>query len=104
VGEGRYIAETCPEVALAGPEAPRSLESRIDALVPQPNLFCAFRLRGVFRIVKTRSVPAQHKPYPPLAEVTRTQPVFTLSDVRGTAEYRRDAALVCVKRVMEGLA
>ncbi|OQB96225.1 MAG: Alpha-acetolactate decarboxylase precursor [Verrucomicrobia bacterium ADurb.Bin122] len=31
-----------------------------------------------------RSVPAQQKPYPALAEVAKTQPVFELSNVTGT--------------------
>lgn len=34
--------------------------------------------------MKTRSVPPQQKPYPPLAEVAKTQPVFHLENVRGT--------------------
>jgi acetolactate decarboxylase len=70
--------------ALQAPMDKTNLEARIDALVPQPNLFCAFRVHGVFRHVQTRSVPAQHKPYPPLADVTRTQPVFSLTNVCGT--------------------
>ncbi len=62
----------------------KGLEARIDTLVPQPNRFCAFRVRGVFSRVQTRSVPAQHKPYPPLADVTKTQPVFSFTNVCGT--------------------
>jgi len=61
----------------------KALESRIDALAPQPNRFCAFIVRGHFRHVRARSVPAQKKPYPPLAEVTKHQPVFRLSNVSG---------------------
>lgn len=61
-----------------------ALEKRIDALVPEPNRFCAFKVRGTFDHVKARSVPAQQKPYPPLVEVTRNQPVFNLSNVQGT--------------------
>ena len=62
----------------------KGLEARIDSLVPQTNRFCAFMLRGTFHEVRVRSVPAQMKPYRPLVEVTATQPVFTLKDVRGT--------------------
>lgn len=61
-----------------------ALEKQIDALVPQSNRFCAFVIHGDFKRVKVRSVPAQKKPYPPLAEVTKSQPVFELSNVRGT--------------------
>ncbi len=59
------------------------LEAAIDALAPHPNRFCAFHLSGEFARVRVRSVPAQTKPYPPLAEVTKTQPVFDLENVRG---------------------
>ncbi len=34
--------------------------------------------------MKTRSVPGQEKPYPPLAKVTKHQPVFEFEDVEGT--------------------
>lgn len=62
----------------------KGLEARIDALAPEPNKFVAFALHGTFKQIKTRSVPAQKKPYPPLAEVTKTQPVFSLLKVTGT--------------------
>ena len=69
--------------AIKNPIDMKALEARIDALVPQPNRFCAFIARGEFNRVKVRSVPAQGKPYPPLAAVTKNQPVFNLSKVRG---------------------
>jgi acetolactate decarboxylase len=34
--------------------------------------------------VKTRSVPRQHKPYPPLVEAVKYQPTFEFHDVRGS--------------------
>lgn len=80
--------------AIRTPTDMKALEARIDALVPQHNRFCAFRIRGNFRYVKTRSVPAQKKPYPPLAEVTRTQRVFALSNVRGVVIGFRSPAFV----------
>jgi acetolactate decarboxylase len=55
-----------------------------DTMLPTPNVFYAIKIVGTFRIVKTRSVPAQVKPYKPLAEVVKTQPVFTLKDAQGT--------------------
>ncbi len=61
-----------------------ALEAAIDAVVPEPNRFCAFRLHGTFERVRTRSVPAQHKPYRPLAEIAKEQPEFDLLAVRGT--------------------
>jgi acetolactate decarboxylase len=45
---------------------------------------CAVRVDGRFEYVKTRSVPRQHKPYPPLVEVVKDQPTFELHDVSGS--------------------
>lgn len=56
----------------------------IDGLAPNQNIFVAVLIRGEFTSVHTRSVPAQEKPYRPLAEVTRSQPEFHLKNVRGT--------------------
>ena len=61
-----------------------TLKRIIDREAPNMNLFCAVKVTGTFAAVKTRSVPAQHKPYPPLVEVTRHQSVFDLTDVTGT--------------------
>ncbi|HEY3276561.1 MAG TPA: acetolactate decarboxylase [Syntrophorhabdaceae bacterium] len=55
-----------------------------DRMLPTLNMFYAIKISGVFRIVKTRSVPAQEKPYKPLKEVVKTQPLFTLKNVKGT--------------------
>lgn len=52
-------------------------------MMPSPNLFYAFRVEGLFSLVKTRSVPKQLN-YRPLVEVTKDQPVFEFSDVEGT--------------------
>lgn len=48
-----------------------------------PNYFHAILIEGRFAHVRTRSVPAQHKPYRPLVEVVKEQPVFELEDVQG---------------------
>lgn len=60
------------------------LQEHINAAGLNSNLMHAIRARGIFASVKTRSVPAQSKPYPTLAEVARRQPVFTASNVTGT--------------------
>ena len=52
---------------------------------PTRNIFYAVKLKGTFKAVKTRSVPAQKKPYSPLAEIVKTQPVFEIKNVTGTA-------------------
>jgi acetolactate decarboxylase len=57
--------------------------SLIDASVPSANLFYAFRLEGRFKAMRTRSVPRQHKPFPPLVEVVKNQSVFDFQDVEG---------------------
>jgi acetolactate decarboxylase len=59
-------------------------QEQVNALATNRNALCAIRVRGKFRFVKTRSVPAQTKPYPPLVEVTRNQPVFDLVNQEGT--------------------
>ncbi len=51
---------------------------------PSRNIFYAVKMTGTFRSVKTRSVPSQTKPYRPLDEIARTQPVFEFKNVTGT--------------------
>ena len=57
--------------------------ARVDRIF-DAGVCCAVRVDGHFEFVKTRSVPRQHKPYPPLAEVVKSQPVFELYDVPGS--------------------
>ncbi len=61
-----------------------ALCARVDELSGDTSVCCAIRVDGRFAYVRTRSVPRQRKPYPPLAEVVKNQPVFELSDVRGS--------------------
>jgi len=56
----------------------------LDRLVGGESSCYAVRVDGVFEYVKTRSIPRQKKPYPPLAEVVRHQPTFELHDARGS--------------------
>ncbi|MDD5704743.1 MAG: acetolactate decarboxylase [Kiritimatiellae bacterium] len=72
----------------------QALQARIDAAVPQPNRFCALKLRGTFQRMRVRSVPAQQPPYRPLAEVTKSQPEFAFEDVRGVLVGFRSPAFV----------
>jgi acetolactate decarboxylase len=71
-----------------------SLAKAIDAAIPTNNIFYAIKLEGKFKAVKTRSVPAQTRPYRPLKEITATQPVFDLADVEGTIVGFRCPAFV----------
>ena len=60
------------------------LQEFLDGILPTGNIFYAIRIDGIFNYMKTRSVPAQKKPYPPLVEVTKHQPIFEFNDVEGT--------------------
>lgn len=66
----------------------------LDSLLPNLNLFYAVRIEGRFRVMKTRSVPQQVKPYPALAEVARHQPEFEFEDVEGVVVGYRSPAFV----------
>ena len=84
------FASVCPSAGLRSLALPvgamdmAAVQAAVDAAQPNMNLFEAVRVDGTFSYVKTRSVPAQQVPYPPLAEVTKTQPVFERKDVKGT--------------------
>lgn len=60
------------------------VQARIDAALPTANAFYAVRVTGAFEEVRTRSVGRQEKPYPELAEVVKTQALFTLKKTEGT--------------------
>lgn len=71
-------------LALDGPLDMAALTKALDQSLPSLNLFYAVRLDGEFDVVVARSVPAQEKPYPGLAQVVAKQSVFNLEKVRGT--------------------
>ena len=62
----------------------KELTKLIDASLPTKNIFYALKIEGRFTRVKTRSVPRQKRPYPPLAKVVKKQAVFNFKDVKGT--------------------
>jgi acetolactate decarboxylase len=70
--------------SLATPTDFETLGACLDRLVGDEPSCYAVRVDGRFDYVKTRSVPRQRKPYPPLAEVVKSQPTFELHDVRGS--------------------
>ena len=55
----------------------------IDTLCPNKNIFYAIQVWGTFPYMKTRSVPGQKKPYSPLVEVVKHQPIFEMKNVSG---------------------
>ena len=57
----------------------------VDGVIGGGAVCAAIRVDGSFEYVKkTRSVPRQRKPYPPLVEVVKDQPTFELHDVSGS--------------------
>lgn len=71
-------------LTLDRPHSRESFEALVDQLVGNPNLFAAMRFTGQFERVDTRTVFCQCKPYPPMLEVVKKQPTFTLDSVTGT--------------------
>jgi acetolactate decarboxylase len=69
---------------LTGPMDLATFCTRLDLLVGGETSCYAVRVDGRFEYVKTRSVPRQRRPYPPLAEVVEHQPTFELRDVSGS--------------------
>lgn len=60
------------------------LKAYMETLMPSRNLMYAIKIEGNFSYMKTRSVPAQEKPYPRLADITKSQPTFEFENVSGT--------------------
>ncbi len=60
------------------------VEKLVDREAPNPNQFCAIRIEGQFKTMRTRSVPAQKRPFPALKEIAAAQPVFDMENVSGT--------------------
>lgn len=62
----------------------KELEKYLDDLLPTPNIFYALKIEGIFEYIRTRSVPRQNKPYSPLVEAIKNQPIFEFHQVKGT--------------------
>ena len=60
------------------------LARQLDRHLPSRNAFYALRIDGTFPYIQTRSVPAQEKPYPRLAEAVENQSVFNFTNVTGS--------------------
>jgi acetolactate decarboxylase len=70
---------------LAAPTSFAALRTHLDETVAADATTChAVRVDGYFSYVKARSVPRQRKPYPPLVEAVKHQPIFEFHDVRGS--------------------
>ena len=75
-GDGEF---PCPQVASLA-----DLDARLDEALPQKNNFVAIRVDGRFASITLRSVHRQEPPYRPLAEVAKSQSVWTHEDLSGT--------------------
>ena len=71
-----------------------ALQKKIDKMAPNKNLFLAVRADGSFPTMKVRVIPRQNKPYPPLAEAAKVQPVYEYTNVAGTVIGFRCPAFV----------
>jgi len=60
------------------------LTAALAARLPDPSKMCAVRVDGRFGKLTVRSVPAQTKPWPPLAEAVAHQATYPLADEQGT--------------------
>ncbi|MEM7008537.1 MAG: acetolactate decarboxylase [Thermodesulfobacteriota bacterium] len=60
------------------------LQKYIKEALPLDNIFYALKVSGEFEYMKTRSVHAQHKPYPPISYAVETQSEFDLGSIKGT--------------------
>lgn len=58
-------------------------EARLASLMPSPNIFYAFRIEGMFGLIRARSVPKQES-YRPLVAAAGGQSTFEFRNVRGT--------------------
>jgi acetolactate decarboxylase len=71
-------------VTLNGTYNLTELQSLLDGSLATMNLFYGIKIDGTFDYVKTRSVPMQKKPYPPLSEAVKDQKIFEFHSVNGT--------------------
>jgi acetolactate decarboxylase len=75
-GDGEF---PCPQAASLA-----ALDARLDDALPQRNSFLAIRVDGRFASITLRSVHRQEPPYRPLAEVAKSQSVWTHAELVGT--------------------
>jgi acetolactate decarboxylase len=75
-----------PDFSLTIPEAVDydRLQELVSGRLPTKNIFYAVKVEGTFDEIRVRSVPRQQKPYPPLTDVVKDQPVYTFNNVKGT--------------------
>lgn len=60
------------------------LKEYIDDALAARNIFYAIKVSGEFEHLRTRSVHAQEKPYPPISEAIKDQSEFDFKNIKGT--------------------
>ncbi len=60
------------------------LQKKIDSIIPSVNYPYAVKVTGNIISATARSVPSQKPPYKPLVEVTKDQPTFPFTNIKGT--------------------
>jgi acetolactate decarboxylase len=71
-------------VHMAGFNNMSTLTAALDEKLPSKDMFFAIRIHSNFSYLKLRSVPAQVKPYLPLAEAIKNQSIFEHYNISGT--------------------
>ncbi|HQO36795.1 MAG TPA: acetolactate decarboxylase [bacterium] len=72
------------EIPIAPGKNYQQIQALLKETITAENIFQGIKIVGTFRYMKTRSVPGQTKPYPPLVKVTANQPTFEFHDIAGT--------------------
>lgn len=67
-----------------GPLSLADLETSIEDSLPSENYPCAVLVKGTFTNITARNVDRHERPYRPLAEVTKSQHVFTFEQGKGS--------------------
>jgi acetolactate decarboxylase len=75
-----------PDLSIPGTVARNMTELTgfLDTHIPSREVFYAIRIDGTFPYIRARSVPAQVKPYPPLADALSGETIFEFRNVTGT--------------------
>jgi len=68
---------------ISAPSSQDQVGALITSLAPSQNYLYAVRMTGDFQLVRMRTVARQERPYRPLVDVTRGEPVVELTDVSG---------------------
>ncbi|MFB9242643.1 acetolactate decarboxylase [Massilia antarctica] len=90
-----YVLPFVPTQTVAlGPSASLAqIEALADQQLGNKNMFYALEIKGQFSAISTRAIPPQTRPYRPLAEVSKSQNVFSRDTVTGTMIGIRSPAL-----------